>query len=329
MRGSTIGGIVTLILSLLTAPLTSQAQHAAHVPRLGLLIPGPSSAFAPRIEAFRHGLRDLGYVEGQNITLESRFADGQADRLPALVADLVRLQVDVLVTDGEAAIRAAQHATATIPIVMAISGDPVGAGFVASLARPGGNVTGLSFMQPDVSGKRLELLQEAVPTLSRVAVLWDPAVAASTFAFTETRTAAHALGLQLQSLEVRGPDEFDQAFAAMTREHADALMVISNPLFFGHRRQLAELTVRHRLPAMFHLREYAEAGGLMAYGANIHGMYRRAASYVDRILKGTKPADLPVEQPTKFELVINLRTAKELGLTVPPTVLFQADEVMK
>ena len=329
MWGSTIGGIATLILSLLTAPLTSQAQHAAHVARLGLLIPGSASAFAPRIEIFRHGLRDLGYVEGQHITLESRFADEQADRLPALAAELVRLQVDVLVTDGEAGSRAAQHATATIPIVMVSVGDPVGAGFVASLAQPGGNITGLSFMLPDVGGKRLELLREAVPTLSRVAVLWNPAVSASTFAFTETQTAAHALGLQLQSLEVRGPDEFAQAFAAMTSEHADGLMVISNPFFFGHRRQLAEQAVRHRLPAMFHLREYAEAGGLMAYGPNIQGMYRRAAYYVDRILKGAKPADLPVEQPTTFELVLNRKTAQALGITFPPTLLILADEVLQ
>ncbi len=329
MWGSTIGCIVTLILSLLTAPLTSTAQQAAHVPRLGLLIPGSSAAFAPRIEAFQHGLRDLGYVEGRNLTIAYRFTEGQDDRLPELVAELIRLAVDVLVTDGWAAIRAAQHATTTLPIVMAVSGDPVREGFVASLARPGGNITGLSFMQPQVSGKRLKFLQEAAPTLSHIAVLWNPDVSLSTLGFKETQTAAQAIGLQLQSFEARSPDEFAQAFAAMTREHADALVVLSDPLFFGHRRQLAELTVRHRLPAMFHLREYAEAGGLMAYGANSNAMYRRAAYYVDRILKGTKPADLPVEQPVKFELVINLKTAKALGVTIPPTLLFQADEVIQ
>ena len=327
MWGNTIGCIVTLILSLLTAPLTSTAQQAAEVPRLGLLIPGSSSAFAPRIEAFRQGLRDLGYIEGRNITIAYRFTEGQADRLPALVAELIHLKVDIMVTDGDVAIRAAQHATTTIPIVMAVSGDPVGAGFVASLAQPGGNITGLSFMQPEVSGKRLEFLQEATPKLSHVAVLWNPAY--NTVAFKETQTAAHALGLQLQSLEVRGPDVFDQAFAAMTREHADALVVLSDPLFFGHRRQLAELTVRHRLPAMFHLREYAEAGGLMAYGADATGMYQRAATYVDKILKGAMPADLPVDQPMKFVLVINLKTARALGLTIPPALLFQADQVIK
>jgi putative ABC transport system substrate-binding protein len=242
MWGGTIGCIVTLILSVLTAPLTSKAQQTANVPRLGLFIPGSSSAFVPRIEPFRHGLPDLGYVEGRNVTIASCFAEGQADRLPDLVAELVRLQVDVLVTDGAAAIRAAQQATTTIPIVRAIRGDPAGSGFVASLARPGGNITGLSFMLPEVSGRRLVLLQEAVPKLSHVAVLWDPVVSASTFAFKQTQTAAHALGLQLQSLDVRGPDEFDQAFTAMTSEHADALAVISDPLLFGHRRQIAELT---------------------------------------------------------------------------------------
>jgi putative tryptophan/tyrosine transport system substrate-binding protein len=314
---------------MLVVPLLAVAQPVGKVRRLGMLIPGSSSDFAPRIEAFRHGLRDLGYVEGRNIIIEYRFAEGQADRLPELVADLVRLQVDVMVIDGNLAIRAAQHATMTIPIVIAVSGDPVGEGFVASLAQPGGNITGLSLLQPAVSGKRLELLQEAVPKLSHIAVLWNPAVSSSTLAFKETQTAAHALGLQLQFLEVRRPDEFDQAFAAMTREHADALVVISNELFLGHRRQLAELTVRHRLPAMFHLREYAEAGGLMAYGADAADMYRRAATYVDKILKGTTPADLPVEQPTKFTFVINLKTAKALGLTIPPTLLFQADEVIR
>jgi len=328
MWGSTIGCIVTLILSLLTVPLTSTAQQTAKVPRLGLLIPGSSSAYAPSIEAFGHGLRDLGYVEGRNIAIEYRYAEGKVERFPDLAAELVRLKVDVIVAAGPA-IRAARQATTTIPIVMAVSGNPVGDGLVASLARPGGNITGLSMMIPEVSGKRLALLQEAVPTLSHVAVLWNPAVLGSTVAFKETQTAAQALGLQLQSLEARSPDEFDQAFATMTREHADALVVISNELFFGHHRQLAELTGRHRLPAMFHLREYAEAGGLMAYGANAQDMYRRAATYVDKILKGAKPADLPVEQPMKFELVINLKAAKALGITMPPSILFQADEVLQ
>jgi putative ABC transport system substrate-binding protein len=324
-----IVSIVTLTLSLGVVLLAAKAQPVAQVPRVGLLIPGSASGFAARIEAFRHGLRDLGYVEGQTITIESRFADGQADRLPGLVAELVRLPVDILVVDGIVTIRAAQHATTTIPIVMAVIGDPVGAGLVASLARPGGNTTGLSLMLPEVSGKRLELLREAMPTLAHVAVLWNPEVHDSRVVFQETQTAAPALGLRLQALEVRRPAEFDQAFAAMTSAHAEALVVISNALFFSHRRQLAALAVRHRLPAIFHSREYAEAGGLMAYGANGEDLYRRTATYVDKILKGAKPGDLPVEQPVKFELVINLKTAEALGLTIPPTLLFQADEVIK
>jgi putative ABC transport system substrate-binding protein len=323
----TVGGIVTLILSLLTAPLTSQAQPAAHVPRLGLLMPGSASGYASLLEAFRHGLRDLGYVESRTITLEYRFADGQADRLPALVAELAQLPVDVLVVDGTVALRPAQHATTTIPIVM-VAGDPVGAGLVASLAHPGGNITGLSMMIPDLSGKRLELLKEAVPHLSRVAALWHRDAPVGPYV-QETQAAAQALGLQLQALAVRSPDEFDQSFAAMTSEHANALVVIPSGLFFSHRRQLAALAVQHRLPTMFLEREFVEAGGLMAYGPSLADLSRRAATYVHKILQGAKPADLPVEQPTKFELVINLKTAKELGLTIPPTVLFQADEVMK
>ncbi len=328
MWGSTIGGIVTLILSLLTAPLTSQAQPAAQVPRLGLLIPSSFSAVASRIEAFRHGLRDLGYVEGRNITLEYRFADGQADRLPTLVAELVRLPVDVLVVDGTTAIRPAQHATTTIPIVMAVSGDPVGEGFVASLARPGGNITGLSSRAPELSGKRLELLQEAVPHLSRVAALWHRDAPIGPY-LKETQAAAQALGLQLQALEVGSPDALDQAFAAMTREHADALVVLPSAQIGSHQRVVAELAMTHQLPTMFGGRGDAEAGGLMSYGPNYADFYRRAATYVDKILKGTKPADLPVEQPMKFELIINLKTAQALGITIPPLILFQADEVIK
>jgi len=325
----TVRLIAMLALGILTAPLISKAQLPEKIPRLGLLIPTSFSAFASRIEAFRHGLRDLGYVEGQNIAIEDRFAEGKAERLSELAAELVRLKVDILVTDGTVAIRAAQQATTTIPIVMAVSGDPLATGLIASLARPGGNITGLSFMFPEVSGKRLELLKEAVPNLSRLAVLWNPNSPGGPIAFKETQTAVQALGLQLQSLEVQRPDDFDQAFAAMTREHADALVVISNVLFFGDRRRLAALAVQHRLPAMFHLREYAEAGGLMAYGANTEDLSRRAATYVDKILKGAKPADLPVEQPMKFNLVINLKTAQAIGLTIPSTVLFQADEVIR
>jgi putative ABC transport system substrate-binding protein len=328
---SAVGFTVTLILSMLTVPLTSQAQPAAHVPRLGLLIPSAVSAVASRLEAFRQGLRDLGYVEGRNITLEYRFAEGQADRLPALVAELVRLPVDVLVVDGTVAIRAAQHATTTIPIIMAVSGDPVGVGLVASLAQPGGNITGLSSRAPELSGKRLELLKEAVPTLSRVAALWHRDAPAGPY-ITETQAAAQAFGLQLQAFEVGSPDEFDQAFAAMTSAHADALVVIPGAQFFSHQRvveRVAALAMTHQLPTMFGNREAVEAGGLMSYGPNYDEFYRRAATYVDKILKGATPAELPVEQPMKFELIINLKTAKALGITMPPSLLLLADEVIK
>jgi putative ABC transport system substrate-binding protein len=324
-----VGCIMALTLSLLAAPLAATAQPPARVPQLGLLIPGSASAFASRLEAFRQGLHDLGYLEGQNIALTYRFADGKADRLPALAAELVHLQVDILVVDGTTATRAAQHATTTVPIVMAASGNPVGDGLIASLARPGGNITGLSFQSDELSGKWLELLKEAVPQVARVAVLWQPDAPPGPLPFQETQKAARALGLQLQSLEVQGPDDFDQSFAAMTREHADALVVISNPFLFSHRSRLAALAVQHQLPAIFHLREYVEAGGLMSYGTDSHERYRRVATYVDKILKGAKPADLPVEQPTTFELVINLKTAKTLGLTIPPMLLFRADKVIQ
>src|SRR5262249_8552296 len=261
----------------LTAPLTSQAQPAVHVPRLGLLMPGSASGYASRLEAFRHGLRDLGYVEGRTITLEYRFAEGQADRLPALAADVVGVPVDVLVVDGTIAIRPAQHATTTIPIVM-VAADPVGAGLVASLARPGGNSTGLSMMSPDLSGKRLEILKEAVPHLSRVAALWHRDAPVDAY-LKETQAAAQALGLQLQALAVRSPDEFDQAFTEMTGAHADVLVLIPSALFFSHRTRLAALAVQHRLPAMFLEREFVEAGGLMAYGPSLADLSRRAATY--------------------------------------------------
>jgi putative tryptophan/tyrosine transport system substrate-binding protein len=328
MRCSAIRCIVTLLLSLLTAPLTSQAQHAAHVPRLGLLMPGSASGYAVRIEAFRLGLRDLGYVEGSTITLEYRFTDGQFDRLPALVAELVQLPVDVLVVDGTTAIRAAQHATTTIPIVMAVSAAPVEAGFVASLARPGGNITGLTLHDPEVIGKRLELLTQAVPGITRVAYLWH-AVVHTARNLHEAETAARALDVQLHPVEMRDPYPFDHAFATMAEAHADALVTQPSAVFWDRRTQIVDLSARMQLPGSFPEREFAEAGGLMAYGASVTANFRRAATYVDKILKGAKPADLPVEQPMKFELVINLKTAKALGLTIPPTLLFQADEVIQ
>jgi putative ABC transport system substrate-binding protein len=324
---SALGCLIVLSVRLLAAPLAAEAQPPAPVPRLGLLLPGSAAGYASRLEAFRHGLRDLGYVEGRTITLESRFADGQAARLPALAEELVRLPVDILVVDGTIAIRPAQHATTTVPIVM-VAADPVGAGLVASLAHPGGNSTGLSIMIPDLSGKRLEMLKETVPHLSRVAALWHRDAPVDAY-LKETQAAAQALGLQLQALAVRGPAEFDQAFAAMTRAHAEALVLIPSALFFSHRTRLAALAVQHRLPAMFLEQEFVEAGGLMAYGPSLTDLSRRAATYVHKILQGAKPADLPVEQPTKFELVINLKTARALGITMPPSLLLLADEVIQ
>jgi len=307
------------------------AQQAPKIPRIGLLVPTSAS----RTEAFRQGLRDLGYVERHNIVIESRYAEGRADRLPNLAAELVGLKLDVIVVEGNAGIAAVRNATKTIPIVMAPSGDPIGAGFVASLARPGGNLTGLSLLLTGLAQKRLELLKEAVPGVSRVAVLWSPArhgaggTQASDLAFEETQTAARALGVQLQSLDVGGPEDFDRAFAAMKREHAGALVLISNSLLFTHRRRLTDLALDHRIPAMFEFREYAEAGGLIAYGANLDDLSRRAASYVDKILKGANPRDLPIEQPTKFELVVNRKAAKDLRLTIPTPLLLRADRVIE
>jgi putative ABC transport system substrate-binding protein len=290
-------------------------------------------AFDPRsprspFEGFRQGLRDLGYVEGQNIALEYRFAEGKVERLPALAAELVRLKVDIILAEGVDAVRAAQHASGTIPIVFPAAFDPVGQGLVASLARPGGNITGVSFHDPALMGKRLELLKAAVPGVTRVAYLWH-AEANSASNLQETANAARALGVQLHPVEVRSPYLFDQAFATMAEAHADALITKPSAVFLNRRTQIVDLAVRMQLPGIFPDRELAEAGGLMSYGPSIPENFRRAAAYVDKILKGTKPGDLPVEYPMKFELVINLKTAKALGLTIPPTLLFQADEVIR
>jgi ABC-type uncharacterized transport system substrate-binding protein len=311
---------------------TAAAQPPEKVPRVGYLNPGSLSdpTSQRRLEAFRQGLRDLGYVEGQNIAIESRWAEGKYDRYPALAADLVRLKVDVIVAQGGAATQAVQQATRTIPIVMSIVLDPVGSGLVPSLARPGGNVTGTSFMGPDLVGKQLQLLKEVVPKVSRVALLRNPANPASALGVREAEATARALGVRLQALEARNPQEIDSAFAAMTRERAGALVIFPDPIFGIQRRQIAELAAKRRLPAIHGgLPEYAEAGGLMVYSPNILDLKRRAATYVDKILKGAKPGDLPVEQPTKFEMVINLKTAKALGLTIPPSVLQRADQVIE
>ena len=321
-----VGFIVPLTLSLLAAPLTVTAQQRSTVPRIGILIPGPSTeASTPLWEAFRQGLRDLGYVEGQTIVLEYRFAAGQNERLPALATELVHLQVDLLVTNSPAGAQAAKDATETIPIVAATGAHHV----VASLARPGGNITGLTLMAPELGGKRLELLKEALPHVSRVAVLQNAGNPVSPDELREIEAAARVLGLQLHVLAVRHPDELDSVFAAMTREGAEALLMQGDAVFWYHRTRVVALAAQHRLPAVFDAREFADAGGLMTYGASVPDSHRRAAVYVDKILKGTKPADLPVERPMKFEFVINLKTAKALGVTIPPALLFQADEVIQ
>jgi len=332
VRLAVIRPATAVVLLLLSAFLgTAAAQAPEKVPRVGYLIAGSrSDPQRQRLaEAFRQGLRELGYVEGQNVAIESRWAEGKDDRFPALAADLVRSKVDVIVTQSGAATQAAQQATRTIPIVMALSNDAVGSGLVASLARPGGNVTGLTVMVPDLAGKQLQLLKEVVPEVSRVALLTNPANPASAPFLREAEAAARALGVRLQTLEARDPQEIDSAFAAMTRERAGALVVLTDSIFTNQRRQIAELAAERRLPAVYGNTEHAEAGGLVAYGANFLDLERRAATYVDKILKGAKPADLPVEQSTKFDLVINLKTAKTLGLTIPASLLSRADEVIQ
>jgi putative ABC transport system substrate-binding protein len=281
------------------------------------------------LQAFLRGLRELGWVEGQNIAVEYRWAEGRLERLPELAAELVGLKVDAMLVGGTQAALAAKQATTTIPIVLAGIGDPVGTGLVASLARPGGNITGLSFLASELSAKQLELLKEAVPKVSRVAVLWNPTNSFHRLALRDAEAAARSLGVQLQLLEARSPNEFDSAFAVVTRKRAGALLVLADAVFLLHRTRLADLAARSRLPAMYGLTEHAQVGGLMAYAPNFADSFRRAAGYVDKILKGAKPGDLPVEQPTKFDLVINLKTAKALGLTIPQSLLIRADQVIQ
>ena len=326
---STIRGIVTL--SFLAVLLVTDAQPAGKVYRIGLLTSGPAApASMLSLEAFRQGLRALGYVEGQHIVLEQRRAEGSEARARELAAELVQLPVDVLVAGGPPAIRAAQQATRTIPIVMAGGGDPVAAGWIASLGHPGGNITGLSTQSAELSGKQLEFLKETVPTVSRIAVLANPAEPDSQSRLQYVQGAAHSLQVQLHVLAVQSREDLVHAFAAIQHEGIRAFLVLSDPLLMGQfRSDIIAFALRHRLPAMYSTRVYVEAGGLMAYGASLPELFRRAATYVDRILKGATPADLPVEQPTKFELVINLKTAKALGLAIPSHVLFQADEVIR
>jgi len=321
-----IGGVI-LALSLLVVPLAADAQPVAKVPHIGFLSVRPLGAMSSFLEAFRQSLREMGYAEGQNVAFEYRSAEGQGHRLPALADELVRLNVDVIVVAETPAIHAAIQATTTIPIVMLTVGDPVASGFVKSLAQPGGNVTGVGGLVNGLNRKLLELLQEAVPGVTRMAVFVTPGGLA--LSWTEMEAAARELGVQLQFLEVRGADEFESAFNAATREGAGALLVLPAALFAFNERRIAALAAESRLPAIFWRRLFAEAGGLMAYGPSLADNWRRAAVLVGKILKGAKPADLPVERPTKFELVINLKTAKELGLTIPPLLLFQADEVIQ
>ncbi len=320
---------VALSAMLFALSYSASAQQPTKIPRVAYLTAVSSSVNPARYEAFRQGLRELGYVEGKNIVIESRYAEGKPDRISMLAAELVRLKVDVIVTGGAIVTRAAKEATATIPIIMAQDTDPVGNGFVASLARPGGNITGLATLAPEISGKRLELLKEIIPRLSRVAVLGTSRLAGDTQSLKETELAGGALRVQLQYLDVVGPKDIETVFRAAIKEHPDAVLVLTSPVINSQRTQLVELAVKSRLPAIYPFPEYVEAGGLMSYGVSFTELARRAATYVDKILKGAKPADLPVEQPTKFEFVINLKAAKQIGLTIPPNVLARADKVIR
>jgi len=315
---------------LLAPPLAAEGQPTGKVYRIGLILTATPSESAHLVKALDEGLRELGYVEGRNVMFERRFAEGRQERLPALAADLVRLKVDTLVTGSNPVIAAVKQASATIPVVMAVSRDPVSAGFIASLARPGGNITGLANdPAPEIIGKNLELLKEAAPRVSRVAFLWNPIPPGAGTYKNAVESAARSLGVTFQSVEVRGRNEFEGAFAAMVRERANGIVVATDPVILGPRSEVVLLAARKRLPAVYGLREFPEAGGFMSYGPNVADQFRRAAVYVDKILKGAKPGDLPVEQATKFELVINLKTAKALGLTIPPSLLGRADEVIQ
>jgi len=319
--------LVPLAFGVLWATLPADAQQPRKVPRVGFVcaLSGPSS----HTEEFLRGLRELGYVEGKNITVEYRFADGRLERFRDFAAELARQKVDIIVAASAQAIQPAKDATRTIPIIMAQSEDPVGSGFVAGLARPGGNLTGLTTMSPELSGKRLELLKDVVPRVSRVAVLWNGANPVAALELRETEVAARALGVKLQPLKVRGPNDLGRAFSAMTRERAGALIVLPDFMFFDHRARLVDLAAKGRLPVIYEGPEFAEAGGLLAYGPRYDDLFRRSAAFVDKILKGARPADLPVEQPTRFDLVLNLKTARALGLAIPQSVLIRADRVIQ
>lgn len=316
---------------LLATPLAALAQQSGKVYRLGFLGgAAPGTPGGERLwEALLHGLQEFGYVEGQNIVVERRYTEGREAQLPALAAQLVNARVDVIVAAATQPVHAASRATPTIPIVMPNHSDPVGSRLVASLARPGGNITGLSIVNPDLTGKRLELLKQAVPRVTRVAVLWNPTHQAHPNMLSEVSDAARGLGLQIQRVQAQSLNDYERAFSAMTRERAGAILVLGDVTFWLHRARIAELAAKRHLPTMFSQREHAEAGGLMSYGADLADNFRRAASYVAKILKGANPADLPIEQPTKFELVINLKAAKGLGVTIPPALLQRADQIIE
>jgi putative ABC transport system substrate-binding protein len=324
--------IGTLAGGLLAGSLGAEAQQPAKVAGIGWMSLATSTAPAPFLECFRQGMRDLGYVEGQHFVLEPRYTGGKNEHLPEQVADLERVGVDVIVAGPFAALRIAKQTTSRIPIIMTPSADPVVAGLVQSLTHPGGNVTGITEMAPQLSPKRLELLKQIVPTLSRVAILWQPGtLSQETFEqmLKETKATARSLGVQVQVVEAAAVADFDAVFSAMVKDRIEALIVLVNPMFNVQRRHIIERAATHRLPAIYEWKEFVQSGGLIAYGADVCDIYRRAAGMVDKILKGAKPADLPVEQPTKFDLVINLKTAKVLGLTIPPSLLARADEVIQ
>ena len=322
--------VLALGAGALAAPLASFAQQKpAKVARIGFLCAGSASGYAPMVEALRTGLRDLGYVEGKNIVIEYRWADGKYERLPAFAAELVKIKVDIIVAAPSPAIRAAQQATTTIPIVMASTGDPVGGGFVASLARPGANITGLSNIGGEISAKHLELLMTTMPKLSRVAVLGNPGSSTYSAHLKNVQTSARKVNVRVVSVEARTPEEIERGFSSMSLEHIDAIIIAADAFLISQTKQIADLAVKYRLPSILGYSEYAQAGGLMSYSQNVLENYRRAATYVDKIFKGAKPGDLPVEQPTKFELVVNMKTAKALGIKIPDSILVQATRVIE
>jgi ABC-type uncharacterized transport system substrate-binding protein len=321
--------IVTLSLGILIVPLLTDAQQKATMYRIGFIGNSTAALEANLIGPFRDGLRDLGYLEGRNVLIEYRWAEGQYERFPALIAELIALKVDVIVTAGTPATQAVKKATTSVPLVMVAVGDPVATGIVPSLAQPSGNITGLTSMAEELEGKRLELLREVLPTVSHVAVLWNPENQSLLATLKEIRAAALGLGITVQALEVRTSGELEEAFKEIIRQQPEALHVMGDRLFTHNRQQIVDFATKQRLPGVYTHRELVDAGGLMFYGPSYPGMHRRAAYFVDRILKGAKPGDLPVERPTMFDLVINLKTARALGLTIPPSVLFQADEVIQ